>query len=64
VESSSHLLALVVAVLVAAAAAIVTSAFLWATLNGSLREDDQEQIDRRFWAIVGRLEPVSGDDAA
>lgn len=45
---------------VAIAAAIVAGLLLWAARHGTLREDDQEHIDRSFWAIVGQLESETG----
>lgn len=48
------------ALTVAVAAVIVAGLLVWGTRNGTLREADQEHIDRSFWAIVDELESETG----
>ena len=48
------------ALTVAVAAAVVAGLLLWGARHGTLREGDQERIDRSFWAIVGELESETG----
>jgi hypothetical protein len=48
----SGMLAAMMFGMVAAAAVMIGAVVIWGSLNGTLRESDQERFDRRFADIV------------